>query len=210
MNTRTIGADPLTACAGCRAPVVRAQRLPITTLPPMTRAIRFVAAVLLTACASAAKTAPDAPSPTSTTTAAATADSTACEATPANSRESWKQVAAPGFTFCVPASWKRGGDTRWNGRGFVTWTRSSVREKVPFSVGRMTSRDMPAPSAGPQRMSETIGGQRAELSFLPNRGRFLTTADWESPVLRFRGEAPNEQSMQLHLDIFRTVRFTQP
>ena len=178
----------------------------------MTRAIRVFAAVLLTACASASTPATDVPSParTATAAAAAAADSTACEAAPANSRESWKQVAAPGFTFCVPASWKRAGDTRWNGRGFVTWTRSTVREKVPFSVGRMTTRDMPAPSAGPQRMTETIGGQRAELSFLPSQGRYLTTADWESPVLRFRGEAPNEQSMKLQLDIFRTVRFAQP
>lgn len=176
----------------------------------MTRAIRVFAAVLLTACASASTPATNVPSPTRTAAADGAADSTACEVAPANSRESWKQVAAPGFTFCVPASWKRAGDTRWNGRGFVTWTRSTVREKVPFSVGRMTTRDMPAPSAGPQRMTETIGGQRAELSFLPSQGRYLTTADWESPVLRFRGEAPNEQSMKLQLDIFRTVRFAQP
>jgi hypothetical protein len=40
------------------------------------------------------------------------------------------------------------------------------------------------------------------------RGQFVTSAQWQEPRIHFEGEARELEAADLHLTIYRTVRFT--
>jgi hypothetical protein len=136
--------------------------------------------------------------------------------------EVWRLVRADGFTFCVPPDWapvgKPGKDGfaqhRWrSGPSSITWTRGQyTEERESFSVSRDAS-SMPRQPRQPdiRRTSERIGGGVAEMWTSDLQSSYRTGAVWESPsAIYFLGEARRRDQAQLHLDIYRTVRFALP
>jgi hypothetical protein len=128
--------------------------------------------------------------------------------------EQWQQVSAQGFTFCVPASWRATGRNTFRGDG--AWIRWGTGEYRP-TAARTLTRTVPAGSSPPtlpgrrNRFPETIGGSVAELWDNELEGTFYTGAQWQTPVrIYLQGESTNPTGRNRQLEIYRTVRFTQP
>ena len=127
----------------------------------------------------------------------------------------WREVRATGFTFCVPADWTQR-DRQWQLRSSsVEWNTGdppprSGRFKV---VVAPAGSPVPATSGGIPRpedrfnATETIGGRRAELNRAKMGDRYQTSARWQAPNVYLDGEAGNLAAAELHLTIYRTVRF---
>jgi hypothetical protein len=130
----------------------------------------------------------------------------------ARADHSWQQVAADGFTFCVPASWRASGGNTFHGQG--GWVRWGVGEPRRTTAARITTVTVPA-SQGPlvlpgrqRRFSETIGGGLAELWDNELDGTFYTGAQWRSPkVIHLLGQSTSETTRATQLQVYRTVRF---
>lgn len=150
---------------------------------------------------------PSAPVATSPSAAASLEQSAACSV-PVPAGETWRQVQAEGFTFCVPESWRvRGGRAIYTG-GSVQWLHGTPR-RIPFTVGRVESgRPPPAVASGrAQRFTETIGGRSADLWLLSSGGAISTGASWSDPAMYFTGEARDDAMAAEHFAVYRTVRF---
>lgn len=129
-----------------------------------------------------------------------------CEV-PTPEEEDWRQVAAEGVSFCVPADWRPMGSKGWRGGGgSLTW--GSVEPRRPAQGRLLTVRasDIPAPTQE-RRFSELIGGVSVELWLTGSEGEFLTGATWENPrPLYMNGEAISLRDSEVQLEIYRTVR----
>jgi len=69
----------------------------------------------------------------------------------------------------------------------------------------------PTPPGRRHRFSETIGGYLAELWDNEFNGRYFTGAQWQSPApIYLEGQTTDPKGRDRQLEIFRTVRFTQP
>ena len=132
---------------------------------------------------------------------------------------SWREVAAEGFTFCVPSDWRGGGRTWRRGSAEITWgkgTRPRQQVAVVTETVIVPAGAVPRPPSGPppdsdlQRFTEEIGGHRATVW----RNRFgqvyHTGADWESLRVWIVGEAADPASADVQVTVFRTVRFSEP
>lgn len=140
-----------------------------------------------------------------------------CRATVASIDVStWREIAAEGFTFCVPADWRGGGRTWRRGSAQITWGKGThprkqvavVTETVVVPAGVVPQPPSgPPPNSDVQRFNEEIGGHRASVW----RNRFgqdyHTGADWESLRIWIVGEATDPAAADLQVTIFRTVRF---
>lgn len=131
----------------------------------------------------------------------------------------WREVRATGFTFCVPASWRPAGRARngvdartWRGGGGeVKWGTGSHRSVVTVTTvvsGPVSA--MPQPAVQVNRLSEVIGGRVADLWDNEFDGNFHTGAAWNAPAMYVAGESRDRATARLQLQVFRTVRFTQP
>lgn len=134
----------------------------------------------------------------------------------------WRLVRADGFTFCVPPEWspvgKPGKDAlaqrKWrSGLTSIEWTRGRyVPERLPFIVsGEPGSTPRGPPQADIRQTSERIGGGVADMWLSDLQTGYRTGAVWTSPgAIYFLGEARRREQAQVHLDIYRTVRFSLP
>ncbi len=128
----------------------------------------------------------------------------------------WREIAAEGFTFCVPPDWRGGGRTWRRGSARINWGKGThPRQQVAVVTETMVAPAgaAPQPPSGPppnseiQRFTEEIGGHRASMW----RNRFgqdyHTGADWESLQIWIVGEATDRAAADLQIAVFRTVRF---
>jgi hypothetical protein len=147
------------------------------------------------------------------------AEAAPCTVIPADAADPWREVKGKGFTFCVPATWRVAGSTEMRNPqgGSISWGESENRARVPFAVGKITSTGPVLPNAPPSDMlpqqeqfAEAIGGQVARLSVTKFNNNLTTSATWTSPFpLQLRGEGRVATGPDLHLKIYRTVRFTE-
>jgi hypothetical protein len=132
---------------------------------------------------------------------------------------SWREIAAEGFTFCVPPDWRGSGRSLRRGSAEITWgkgTRPPQQVAVVTQTVVAPAGAVPRPPSGPpldsdlRRFTEEIGGHRATVW----RNRFgqgyHTGAHWESLRFWIVGEAADPASADMQLTIFRTVRFSEP
>jgi hypothetical protein len=144
----------------------------------------------------------------------------ACTVTvPGTDLTGWREVQASGFTFCVPANWRpagrgRGGvDARtWRGGGGeVKWGAGKYRSArvVTRVVTVRAGNPLPQPN-GVNRFAEVIGGSAADLWNNELEGDFFTGAQWNRPEVYLAGESRDAVTARLQLQVFRTVRFSQP
>ncbi|HKP74605.1 MAG TPA: hypothetical protein VJT67_03635 [Longimicrobiaceae bacterium] len=131
-----------------------------------------------------------------------------------SAQEQWQQVSAQGFTFCIPASWRAGGG-RNTFRGEGGWVRWGTGDYRATNVRTVTvsvpAASLPLTPPGRQnRFAETIGGSVAELWDNELEGRFYTGAQWRTPQVYLVGQSGDMSVRDRQLEIYRTVRFTQP
>jgi hypothetical protein len=144
----------------------------------------------------------------------------ACSATvPGAALSEWKEVAAKGFTFCVPGDWSQH-DRRWQARSSnVEWNTGDPPSTAPtrFVVTGPAPGSPPgAPGSvggmvrpeDPFSARENIGGQLAELSRVRISGRYHTSSVWRGQKIHLRGDAGDLAAAGVHFTIYRTVRFT--
>jgi hypothetical protein len=119
----------------------------------------------------------------------------------------WEEIAAEGFTFCVPSDGHQLGDTWRSGTTRLAWGTApmgySSSDPAVFA-----NRDVFAPhgqSFG-RSFREVIGGQKAYILLGHDNRVFTAAARWNSAWLTAESSMlPNAEAMQLA--IFRTVRF---
>jgi hypothetical protein len=68
---------------------------------------------------------------------------------------------------------------------------------------------LPQPN-GVNRFAEVIGGRPADLWNNEFEGDFFTGAEWTRPAVYVAGESRDRVTATLQLQVFRTVRFSQP
>lgn len=131
-------------------------------------------------------------------------------------QESWQQIAARGFTFCIPGSWRAVRNNTFRGDGgWVRWGTGQHRGREVGTVvvtvpAEDVSRMTPSLPGRFNHFPETIGGFVAELSDSEVEGRFYTGAQWQTPErVYLEGESTDARVRTLQLEIYRTVRFTQ-
>ncbi|HEY0154011.1 MAG TPA: hypothetical protein VGB92_18505 [Longimicrobium sp.] len=131
----------------------------------------------------------------------------------------WREVQATGFTFCVPANWRPVGRARngvdarvWRGGGGeVKWGSGSPRTVATVTTvvsGPVSA--IPRPTGQVHRLSEVIGGKRADLWDNEFEGSYYTGAEWSAPAVYVAGESRDRATSRLQLQVVRTVRFAQP
>lgn len=124
----------------------------------------------------------------------------------------WKQIEAPGVTFCVPSSWRvRGMRASYSG-GSIRWQNAAppAMTRQPGGVQSMGGRSS---SSGPsslrtERLPEMIGGRQAEIWRQMGVGRLQTGVSWPQPLFSIVGEAAGDEHVLLQMAVYRTVRFT--
>ena len=127
-------------------------------------------------------------------------------------QQTWRQIAAEGFTFCVPSTWRQSGANTFRGDG--GWIRWGVGQFRP-SAGGSTTRtltvpagQLPLPAGRQNRFSESIGGSIAELWDNELEGTLYTGAQWTRPSVYLFGQSTSQAVRLQQLQIYRTVRFT--
>jgi hypothetical protein len=129
-----------------------------------------------------------------------------------SSQETWRQVTAEGFTFCVPSSWRQSASNTFRGEG--GWIRWGVGEYQPTATGSFTvtvpaGQGPPTPPGRRNRFSESIGGSLAELWDNELQGTLYTGAQWRRPTpIYLLGQSTSQAVRAQQLQIYRTVRFT--
>jgi hypothetical protein len=121
----------------------------------------------------------------------------------------WEEIAAEGFTFCVPSDGRQLGDTWRSGTTRLAWGTApmgySSSDPAVFANGDIFSLAQRGQSFG-RSFREVIGGQKAYILVGHDNRFFTAAARWNSVWLRAESEMlPNAEPMQLA--IFRTVRF---
>ena len=138
---------------------------------------------------------------------------------PDSGGETWREVRATRFTFCVPASWRGTGgaaggavDARtWRGSGgSITWGtgQAGSRRTVTTEVIVRPGEPLPTPSGQVRRFREVIDGRPAQFYDNEFAGKHYTGASWTRPAVYLEGEADNPAAARLQLAVYRTVRFT--
>jgi hypothetical protein len=168
------------------------------------RRISVVVALLVAGCASGGERRP---------AAVEARDLPACGVSAPEARGPWHQVAATGFTFCVPDRWRSTGSQTWRGdAATLTWGMGEYRGAVQQRVVVVPAGQLPpdqVPGTRSNRFTEVIGGVRVELWESEVDGRLRAGGTWTQPTrIYMRGEAPRQDTIDLLLDIYRTVRFT--
>lgn len=127
-------------------------------------------------------------------------------------QQTWRQITAEGFTFCVPSTWRQSGANTFRGEG--GWVRWGVGQFRPTATATRTvtvpAGQEPPPLPGRQnRFSESIGGSIAELWDNEFEGTLYTGAQWTSPTAVYlAGQSTSPAVRAQQLQIYRTVRFT--
>lgn len=167
-------------------------------------------AVALSACRSA--------SPSDTTATADTVPAAApCSAMVTDADVSgWHTVEGQGFTMCLPPHWK-GDRGHWRrGAASVSWgvgTPPMITEmrvvKLGGGEGESHGPVAQGSTSEARTYNESIGGHNATLYWLSSGTAFGTLAIWTDPEMYLSGDAPDDATARLELDIYRTVRFTR-
>lgn len=142
--------------------------------------------------------------------AATSADAIVSCGVAAPGTEGWKLVDAGDYTFCVPAEWRVREGRATHGGTDVRWRSGArVETRVPLVVGRVNSREAIPRRPGPGAVSarESIGGREARLWSVPGNPRYQTGVDFTEPAMHFTGEAADERLADVHLRVYRTIRF---
>ncbi len=129
----------------------------------------------------------------------------------ARAGDSWRQVTADGFAFCVPASWRTTAANTLRGEG--GWIRWGVGEYRPTATRSVTVA-VPAGQGPPvmpgrqHQFSEVIGGGLAEMWDNELNGTLYTGAKWVEPRrVYLLGQSTSHTARATQLQIYRTVRF---
>jgi hypothetical protein len=135
----------------------------------------------------------------------------ACQVPVASSpQQTWRQVSAEGFTFCVPPSWRQSASNTFRGEG--GWIRWGVGQFRPTATATTTvtvpAGQLPLPAGRQNRFSESIGGSIAELWDNELEGTLYTGAQWTRPSVYLFGQSTSPAVRLQQLQIYRTVRFT--
>jgi len=120
----------------------------------------------------------------------------------------WEEIAAEGFTFCVPSDGRQLGDTWRSGTTRLAWGTVpmgySSTDPAVFA-NRDVSRVSRGQSFG-RVFREDIGGQKAHILVGHDNRFFTAAARWNSVWFTAESEMlPDAEAIQLA--IFRTVRF---
>jgi hypothetical protein len=135
------------------------------------------------------------------------------------SQEPWQQITARGFTFCIPSSWRAGSRNTFRGDGgWVRWGTGEYRggpRETGTAIIAVPANEVPnlvpMPRGRYNHFPETIGGSVAELWDSEVDGKFYTGAQWERPTrIYLAGESTDARVRSIQLEIYRTVRFTEP
>lgn len=147
---------------------------------------------------------------------------------------SWQQVQAPGFTFCVPGSWRSNRATSdtlhpptWKGKeGSVTWGLG--RPVSLYPAGTIARATIPVVTTAPN-MTPNPGGPTGKIENLclePTttpvtidsvvvmvtqiscHGTWRTTAWATTPAMYVQGDAGSAERARLLNAIVATIRFT--
>ncbi len=174
-----------------------------------------IAVLSLPACASA----PPMWTPAARTTAAS------CAAPAPSAAASWQLVAARGFTFCVPTDWEATGARSWRTAGGTMHWGTGTPARHPVVSGVI---EMRVPAGGPppssaeledaaraqvaqrcsnRRFSESVGGRPAALFDTECDGVHYTGSQWTAPAVYFQGEAENDATAVVELQVYRSARF---
>jgi hypothetical protein len=128
--------------------------------------------------------------------------------------EPWQQISAQGFTFCIPSSWRATARNTFRGDGgWVRWGTGEYRSTQirTRTVNARAGAAPPPPPGRSNRFSEMIGGSVADLWDNELQGTFFTGAQWRTPAqIHLLGQSTSLQGRDRQLEIYRTVRFTQP
>jgi hypothetical protein len=187
-----------------------------------TRLIMWIA-VCVAGCASQPRVADSA--------GTATAGFPACTAPPSPTEMLWREIRAPGFTFCVPASWRSEGpaagpalDPRtW--RAPITYPSTSITwgtgvppahlgtrtQNVVYNGGSEYLQQSITPVLQPPhaRYTKLLGGRTAEVSEWISGGPvYDTEARWHDPAVYLRSQTRSVIRDPIFLAIQRTLRFT--
>ena len=129
----------------------------------------------------------------------------------------WREVAADGFTFCVPHSWSGSGRILRSGTATITWGAGSQPPRRTIAVTRTEvvagpgayrpTNPGPPPDSDIRRFSEEIDGRRAELWRNRFGSEYYTGARWSSPRVWIVGDAASPKEADLQVTVYRTVRF---
>ena len=121
----------------------------------------------------------------------------------------WEEIAAKGFTFCVPSDGRQQGDTWRSGTTRLAWgTNPSGYKPSDHTVFERTDVSLlPRGQAFGRQFREDIGGRKAQIQVGHDDRFFTAWAHWNSPAVWLTAESdvPNAEAIQLA--IFRTVRF---
>ena len=122
----------------------------------------------------------------------------------------WEEIAAKGFTFCVPSDGRQQGETWRSGTTRLAWgTRpAGYKASDPTVFERADASLLSRGEAFGRQFREDIGGRKAHIQVGHGERFFTAWAQWSSPAvwLTAESEVPNAEAIQLA--IFRTVRFT--
>lgn len=139
----------------------------------------------------------------------------ACQVPVASSpQQTWRQITAEGFTFCVPSTWRQSGANTFRGEGgSIRWGVGQYRSTAAAVATRtvtVQAGQEPPPLAGRvNRYSESIGSSVAELWDNDLEGTLYTGAQWTNPTAVYlAGESKSPAARIQQLQVYRTVRFT--
>lgn len=129
----------------------------------------------------------------------------------------WREVQMPSFVVCLPAEWALSGSTWRRGAATIRW-----------GIGIYTDPDARPSSGGPalsgagidrqeggtagnvaHRFGEMIDGSWADLWRSRRGGIYRTGVQWTDARVWFVGQSPDAQTVDLQLNVYRTVRFTK-
>lgn len=157
---------------------------------------------------------------TNTLGATANADTAApCVAAPdAEAIPGWRLITAEKFAFCLPPKWRVTGQSATLGSATLQWGAGEPpRSRAVMVRSRVvsSSSSRPAASSAPppdldvenQKMSELIGGKRADVWRNRIATRYSTGATFGTPHVWIVGAAESSSDVDAELAIVRTVRF---
>jgi len=140
-------------------------------------------------------------------------NSASCVVPGAPASDPWQLVTAPGFTFCVPASWRPNGEHSW----------VAGADSIVWGVGQPPMRMVPGVVLGDAVTQPYILGRvavcherdyvgrvdrsRAGMQDFRCPDRHYTFAQFMDPPVHLEGQAQSARAAAVELAIYRTVRF---
>jgi len=128
-----------------------------------------------------------------------------------STQETWRQITAEGFTFCVPSTWRQSGPNSFRAEGgSIRWGVGQYRgaATVTRTVVVQAGQELPPLAGHVNRYSESIGGRVADLWDNDLEGTLYTGAQWTNPAVYLAGESTSPAARAQQLQVYRTVRFT--